>query len=305
MPAGLEPDLLLERPVEVDRVHHHLGQADGAAQLPDEAGRVEGRAAREVGALAEDDVVPAEPREPVEDRGAADASADDDGARGVPHAGTSGARAILRAWSSSSIRASVVLVAVEGDLLLVRQSRPGRLGMTLELPSGKLEPGEAPADAAVRELAEECGLAAEVARARDVLGRAGLLRRSSCTSSRRAASARPDPAELDDDEDIEVERLPLVGAWASSPTPSRRRARPLARTSERAVGLARRPRALARRGRGGGDELAIALVVLASVAGPGGSDRRGRGARREPAGASPARGRRRSRSAASTSTAAR
>ncbi len=80
-PAGLEADLLLERPVEVDRVHHHLGQADGAAQLPDQAGGMEGRAAGQVRTLAKDDVVPAEPGEPVQDRGAADPSADDDGAR--------------------------------------------------------------------------------------------------------------------------------------------------------------------------------------------------------------------------------
>ena len=81
VPAGLELDLLAQRPVEVDRVHHHLRERQGSAQLADEPGRVEGRAARQVGALDEDDVVPAEPREPVEDRGAADAAADDDRAR--------------------------------------------------------------------------------------------------------------------------------------------------------------------------------------------------------------------------------
>ncbi len=81
VPAGLEVDLLAERPVELDRVHHHPRQRERAAQLADEPGRVEGRAARQVGALDQDDVVPAQARKPVEDRGAADTAADDDGAR--------------------------------------------------------------------------------------------------------------------------------------------------------------------------------------------------------------------------------
>src|SRR5215207_3924043 len=49
---------------------------------------MEGGTARQVGALAEDDVLPAKPREPVEDGGAADASADDDRPRTPFHANT-------------------------------------------------------------------------------------------------------------------------------------------------------------------------------------------------------------------------
>ena len=79
-PARLEPDLRLERAVELDRVHHHPRQRQRAAQLADEPGGVERRAARQVGALDEHDVVPAEPREPVEDGAPADTAADDDGA---------------------------------------------------------------------------------------------------------------------------------------------------------------------------------------------------------------------------------
>src|SRR5262245_37434183 len=47
---------------------------------------MEGRAARQVGPFAEDDVVPAEARQPVRDRAAADAAADHDRSRSVPHA---------------------------------------------------------------------------------------------------------------------------------------------------------------------------------------------------------------------------
>ena len=84
-PAGLELDLVAQLPVELDRVHHHPGQAERAAQLADEAGRVERRPARQLRALDEDDVAPAEPGEPVEDGAAADAAADDDDSRPVDH----------------------------------------------------------------------------------------------------------------------------------------------------------------------------------------------------------------------------
>ena len=83
-PAGLEPDLLAELAVEVDRAHHHLREAQRAAKLPHQARGVEGRAAGQVGALDEHDIAPAEPRQPVEDRAAADAAADDDGVGSLP-----------------------------------------------------------------------------------------------------------------------------------------------------------------------------------------------------------------------------
>jgi ADP-ribose pyrophosphatase len=56
----------------------------------------------------------------------------------------------------------VVIVAFTGDdeLLLVRQFRPAIEGMTLELPSGLVEEGTS-RDAAMRELIEETGYAAE------------------------------------------------------------------------------------------------------------------------------------------------
>jgi len=56
---------------------------------------------------------------------------------------------------------SVVVVAVEGGLLaVVRQTRAGAGGRTLELPAGSIEEDEEPAEAAARELLEECGLSA-------------------------------------------------------------------------------------------------------------------------------------------------
>jgi ADP-ribose pyrophosphatase len=109
---------------------------------------------------------------------------------------------------------SVVLVVLDGDeLVAVRQTRPGAPEPTLELPSGKLEPGETPVQAAVRELAEECGLAAAAYR---TLGSFWVVPAYSTerthvfeASGLTLAPAAP----LDADEDIELERIRVEQAW--------------------------------------------------------------------------------------------
>lgn len=56
---------------------------------------------------------------------------------------------------------SVAIVAAEREeVVVVTQPRAGAAAPTVELPAGKLEEGEEPAAAAVRELREECSLAA-------------------------------------------------------------------------------------------------------------------------------------------------
>jgi ADP-ribose pyrophosphatase len=108
---------------------------------------------------------------------------------------------------------SVVLVVVTGgELVLVRQSRAGSGTRTLELPSGKVEEGEAPADAAARELAEECGLAAQRLIAIGTFWAAPGYSTELVHVFEASRLSQADPADLDDDEDIEVERLPLAGA---------------------------------------------------------------------------------------------
>lgn len=54
-----------------------------------------------------------------------------------------------------------VCVVREGKMCLVRQYRVALGRMTLEIPAGKLDPGEDPAVCAARELTEETGLVAQ------------------------------------------------------------------------------------------------------------------------------------------------
>jgi ADP-ribose pyrophosphatase len=107
---------------------------------------------------------------------------------------------------------SVAIVAVDGDrLVCVRQTRPGSSGPTLELPSGKIEPGETASAAAARELAEECALSAEEWRE---LGRFWAVPAYSTELVHVYVASELSPADgasLDDDEDLAVERVSLVG----------------------------------------------------------------------------------------------
>jgi 8-oxo-dGTP pyrophosphatase MutT (NUDIX family) len=52
---------------------------------------------------------------------------------------------------------NVVALTLDEHVVMVRQWRHGACAVTLEIPGGIVDPGEAPADAAARELVEETG----------------------------------------------------------------------------------------------------------------------------------------------------
>jgi ADP-ribose pyrophosphatase len=108
---------------------------------------------------------------------------------------------------------SVVVVAVDGSqIVVVRQTRAGANGVTLELPAGSIDPGEAPEETASRELLEECGLGAGAWRKLGSFWAAPdyateYVHVFEATELVRVGSASP----KEDEEDLEVDRLPLRG----------------------------------------------------------------------------------------------
>jgi ADP-ribose diphosphatase len=103
---------------------------------------------------------------------------------------------------------SVAIVAVDGDdLVLVRQTRPGASERTLELPSGKVEPGETPRDAAARELAEECGLGASSYREIGSFWAVPAYSTEFVYVFEATGLTSVPPVAMDHDEDVEVERV--------------------------------------------------------------------------------------------------
>jgi ADP-ribose pyrophosphatase len=114
---------------------------------------------------------------------------------------------------------AVVIVALngEGDVLMVRQYRAPLRRTLLELPAGTIEPGEEPLACAQRELREETGFAADELRPLgDFWTTPGF-----CTERMfifLATGLRPDPLPADDDEQIQLERLPIAQALAMART---------------------------------------------------------------------------------------
>jgi len=108
---------------------------------------------------------------------------------------------------------SVAVVAVDGDeLVLVRQTRPGASERTLELPSGKVEPGETLRGAAARELAEECGLAASSYREIGSFWAVPAYSTEYVHVFEATRLTSIPPVAMNHDEDVEVERVALSRA---------------------------------------------------------------------------------------------
>jgi ADP-ribose pyrophosphatase len=102
---------------------------------------------------------------------------------------------------------SVTIVPVDGEeIVLVSQTRRGAGKRILELPAGTMEPGESAAEAARRELAEECGLAAATWRELGSFWAAPAYSTEFVHVFEAADLSVVPSLHLDEDEDIEVER---------------------------------------------------------------------------------------------------
>jgi ADP-ribose pyrophosphatase len=107
---------------------------------------------------------------------------------------------------------AVAIVAVDHEhrVVLVRQERPAVGGSLLELPAGKLDPGEQPLAAARRELREETGLhGGEWAEVASVFASPGFTdERFHLFVASGLDEGDPSP---DEGEDLEVVRVPEAG----------------------------------------------------------------------------------------------
>lgn len=107
--------------------------------------------------------------------------------------------------------AAILPFLADGRVLLIRQYRHAVGAHLLEIPAGKLDPGETPAACAVRELEEETGY-----RAGRVEALGGLWPSPGFTNERihlfTAHDLAPTEQRLEADELIELEPLPLAEA---------------------------------------------------------------------------------------------
>ena len=107
----------------------------------------------------------------------------------------------------------VGVLAIDGDgiVILVRQYRYASGKTLLEIPAGKLEPGEDPQSAGLRELAEETGYRASRVSSLGKIIPTGAYN-SELIYLYRAEGLTPGETNPDDGEFVEVVRMPLAEA---------------------------------------------------------------------------------------------
>ena len=102
----------------------------------------------------------------------------------------------------------VIPVTNEGEVIMVRQFRYAFGNVLLEVPAGKLEPGEDPLSAALRELEEETGMVAErVQHIGELYTTVAILDEK--IQMYLATGLTYKNAHPDEDEFLEVEKVPL------------------------------------------------------------------------------------------------
>jgi len=107
--------------------------------------------------------------------------------------------------------AAVVALTAEGKLLLVSQYREATGGVLLEIPAGKLEPGERPETCAFRELEEETGYrAGSLEKLCEMFMSPGYCDEKIHIFA--AAGLEPSVANPDDDEDVAPVEVELAEA---------------------------------------------------------------------------------------------
>lgn len=102
----------------------------------------------------------------------------------------------------------VIPVTNDGEVIMVRQFRYAFENVLLEVPAGKLEPGEDPLSAALRELEEETGMVAErVQHIGELYTTVAILDEK--IQMYLATGLTYKNAHPDEDEFLEVEKVPL------------------------------------------------------------------------------------------------
>ena len=109
--------------------------------------------------------------------------------------------------------AAVVPLHADGTITMIRQFRYATGGWLLEIPAGKLDPGESPEECARRETREEAGVVAGKLHALGPIWTTPGFT-NECIWLFAATQLTPAPQELQHDEVLEVLRMPLTEALA-------------------------------------------------------------------------------------------
>ncbi|MCB9548222.1 MAG: NUDIX hydrolase [Myxococcales bacterium] len=105
---------------------------------------------------------------------------------------------------------NVIALTATDDVVLVRQFRHGTADLTLEIPGGMVDPGEAPLAAAQRELAEETGYRASAWMALGVVEPNPAIQSNRCHTFLALDAAPVEAQTLDPGEIIRIESAPLA-----------------------------------------------------------------------------------------------